>query len=74
MNNSEELIHDSGVLIDHLNIDETMTCDQIFDKVFDYLDDNEDGQIPRSILSSIADDITSEICLHFNIPFHSNEW
>lgn len=74
MSNSEEPIHDSGVLIDHLNIDETMTCDQIFDKVFDYLDDNEDGQIPRSILSSIADGITKEICCQFGIEFHSNEW
>jgi len=69
-----ETTHDSNTLIDNLNITEKMTCDQIFDKVFDYLDDNEDGQIPRSILSSIADGITSEICLHFNVPFHSNEW
>jgi len=44
-----------------LDLDESMDCDAIFEKVFDYLDDNEDGQIPRSIVSSIADGITAEI-------------
>ena len=61
-------------LIDLLDIDESMTCDEIFGKVFEHLDDNEDGQIPRSILSTTADGITEEICDHFDIEFHKNEW
>ena len=74
MKNHNEISHQAKSLIENLNITKHMKCNQIFNKVFDHLDDNEDGQIPRSILSSIADDITSEICLHFNVPFHSNEW
>lgn len=65
--------HDSAELIDMLDLDESMDCDTIFEKVFDYLDDNEDGQIPRSIVSSTADGITAEICCHFGIEFHKNE-
>lgn len=61
-------------LIDLLDIDESMTCDEIFGKVFEHLDDTEDGQIPRSILSTTADGITSEICCEFDIEFHKNEW
>lgn len=60
--------------IDKLNLDKSMDCDAIFNKVFDYLDDNEDGQIPRSIVSSTADGITAEICDHYGIEFHKNEW
>lgn len=66
--------HDFVELIDMLDLNESMDCDTIFEKVFDYLDDNEDGQIPRSIVSAIADGITAEICVHFNIEFHKNEW
>ena len=60
--------------IERLDLNENMTCDEIFGKVFEHLDDNEDGQIPRSILSTMADGITAEICVHFNIEFHKNEW
>lgn len=61
-------------LIERLDLNENMSCDEIFDKVFEYLDDNEDGQIPRSMLSTTADGITSEICCEFDIEFHKNEW
>lgn len=61
-------------LIERLDLNENMTCDEIFEKVFEYLDDNEDGQIPRSVLSSTADGITSEICDYFGIEFVANEW
>lgn len=61
-------------IIERLDLNEDMTCDEIFDKVFQVLDDNEDGQIPRSILSSTADSITFEICNHFGIEFVANEW
>lgn len=61
-------------LIERFDLNENMTCDEIFEKVFGYLDDNEDGQIPRSVLSSTADSITFEICNHFGIEFVANEW
>lgn len=61
-------------LIDRLGINGDMSCDEIFGIVFGMLDNNEDGQIPRSILSSTADGITFEICQHFGIEFVANEW
>jgi hypothetical protein len=61
-------------IIEELDLNENMSCDEIFEKVFEYLDNNEDGQIPRSMLSTTADGITSEICNHFRIEFHKNEW
>lgn len=70
----EDCIPEYLDFIERFDLNENMTCDEIFGKVFDYLDDNEDGQIPRSILSSTADGITSEICEHFDIEFHKNEW
>ena len=68
-----DVCHDSMELIDKLELDDEMPCNEIFEKVFEYLDDNEDGQIPRSIVVATADGITREICQHFNIDFVSNE-
>ena len=69
----DDVCHDSMELIDKLELDDEMPCNEIFDKVFEYLDDNEDGQIPRSIVVATADGITREICQHFDIDFISNE-
>lgn len=66
--------HDADKLIEKLELDDEMSCVEIFVKVFDYLDDNEDGQIPRSIVVATADGITREICQHFDIEFVTNEW
>jgi hypothetical protein len=70
----EESVPEYLDLIEILDLHENMTCDEIFKDVFEYLDDNEDGQIPRSILSTTADGITEEICCEFEIEFHKNEW
>jgi hypothetical protein len=72
--NEEDCIPEYLDFIERFGLNENMTCDEIFEKVFEYLDDNEDGQIPRSILSSTADSITSEICGHFGIDFVANAW
>lgn len=72
--NEEEYDPEYLDFIEQFDLNENMTCDEIFEKVFEYLDDNEDGQIPRSVLSSTADGITSEICDHFGIEFAANEW
>ena len=69
----DDVCHDSMELIDKLELDDEMPCNEIFEKVFEYLDDNEDGQIPRSIVVATADGITREICQHFDIDFISNE-
>lgn len=66
--------HDADKLIEKLELDDEMSCVEIFEKVFDYLDDNEDGQIPRSIVVATADGIAREICQHFDIEFVSNDW
>lgn len=70
----DDVCHDSMELIDKLELDDEMPCNEIFEKVFEYLDDNEDGQIPRSIVVATADGIAREICQHFDIDFVSNEW
>lgn len=69
----DDVCHDSMELIDKLELDDEMPCNEIFEKVFEYLDDNEDGQIPRSIVVATADGIAREICQHFDIDFVSNE-
>lgn len=70
----DDVCHDSMELIDKLELDDEMPCNEIFEKVFEYLDDNEDGQIPRSIVVATADGIAREICQHFDIEFVSNDW
>ena len=70
----DDVCYDSMELIDMLELDGEMSCNEIFEKVFEYLDDNEDGQIPRSIVVATADGITREICQHFGIEFVANEW
>lgn len=72
-NEEDDVCHDSMELIDKLELDDEMSCQEIFEKVFEYLDDNEDGQIPRSIVVANADGITREICCHFDIDFVSND-
>ena len=65
---------DAYSLIDKLGIDESMTCDQIFDKVYDRIREHYDGQVSDFMISDEMESTTEEICGYFGIEYHRQEW
>lgn len=65
---------DAYSLIDKLGFDESMTCDQIFDKVYDHIRELYDGQVSDFLISDEVESTTEEICGYFGIEYHRQEW
>lgn len=65
---------DAYSLIDKLDIDESMTCDQIFDKVYDRIREHYDGQVSDFMISDEMESTTEEICEYLGIEYHRQEW
>lgn len=65
---------DAYSLIDKLDLDESMTCDQIFDKVNDHIRELYDGQVSDFLISDEVESTTEEICGYFGIEYHRQEW
>ena len=65
---------DTYSLIDKLDLDESMTCDQIFDKVNDHIRELYDGQVSDFLISDEVESTTEEICGYFGIEYHRQEW
>ena len=65
---------DTYSLIDKLDLDESMTCDQIFDKVNDHIRELYDGQVSDFLISDEVESTTEEICGYLEIEYHRQEW
>lgn len=65
---------DAYSLIDKLDLDESMTCDQIFDKVYDRIREHYDGQVSDFMISDEMESTTEEICEYLGIEYHRQEW
>ena len=65
---------DAYSLIDKLDLDEGMTCDQIFDKVYDRIREHYDGQVSDFMISDEMESTTEEICEYLGIEYHRQEW
>ena len=61
---------DTYSLIDKLDLDESMTCDQIFDKVNDHIRELYDGQVSDFLISDEVESTTEEICGYLEIEYH----
>ena len=60
--------------ISKLDLNEDMTCDEIFEAVFDDLREMYDGQVTDLIVADIAEGETEEICGYFEIEYKRQEW
>lgn len=65
---------DAYSLINKLDLDENMTCDQIFDKVYDRIREHYDGQVSDFMISDEVESTTEEICEYLGIEYHRQEW
>ena len=61
-------------LADHLGIDEGMSCDKIFNTVFDYYRNIHDGQVSDLIVAETAEGATEEVCDYVGVEYHRQDW
>ena len=64
---------DSSDIIDELDLNGEMTCDEIFEAVFDHIRDHYDGQVSDNMIIDEVEATTEEICELLEVEYHPQE-